>query len=67
MMARTSGATPNTSIVIKGGQRKQVSLAEEFKQQGNSYFVSLEYSNSIDCYSKCLKALDDFPTTKAAD
>ena len=67
MMARTSGAAPNTSIVIKGGQRKQVSLAEEFKQQGNSYFVSLEYSNSIDCYSKCLKALDDFPTTKAAD
>jgi hypothetical protein len=39
-----------------------VSLAEEFKSQGNSYFVSLEYSKSIDCYSKCLKAIEDFPT-----
>lgn len=32
MMARTSGAAPNTSIVIKGGLRKQVTMAEEFKQ-----------------------------------
>ncbi len=32
MMARTSGAAPNTSIVIKGGLRKPVSVAEEFKQ-----------------------------------
>jgi hypothetical protein len=31
MMQRTSGAAPNTSIVVKGGLRKQVSLAEEFK------------------------------------
>lgn len=60
MMARTSGAAPNTSIVIKGGLRKPVSVAEEFKQQGNSYFISLEYSKAIDCYNKCLKAIDDF-------
>ena len=39
-----------------------MSLAEEFKSQGNSYFVSLEYSKSIDCYSKCLIAIEDFPT-----
>lgn len=32
MMARTSGAKPNTTMVIKGGLRKQVSVAEEFKQ-----------------------------------
>jgi hypothetical protein len=31
MMARTSGAAPNTSIVIKGGLRKPLSLQEEFK------------------------------------
>jgi tetratricopeptide (TPR) repeat protein len=66
MMARTSGASPNTSIVIKGGLRKQLSIAEEFKAQGNSYFVSLEYSKAIDCYNKCLKAIDDFPTANAA-
>jgi tetratricopeptide (TPR) repeat protein len=62
MMARTSGAAPNTSIVIKGGLRKPVTLAEEFKSQGNSYFISLEYSKAIDCYNKCLKAIDDLPT-----
>lgn len=64
MMAATSGAGPNTQIVIKGGLRKPVSLAEEFKLQGNSYFISLEYSKSIDCYNKCLKALDDFEDDK---
>lgn len=62
MMARTSGAKPNTSMVIKGGLRKQVSLADEFKSQGNSYFISLEYSKAIDCYNKCLKAIEDFPS-----
>lgn len=68
MMQRTSGAAPNTSIVVKGGLRKQVSLAEEFKTQGNSYFVSLEYSKAIDCYTRCLKAIEDFPTqNRAAD
>ena len=62
MMQRTSGAAPNTSIVVKGGLRKQLSLAEEFKTQGNSYFVSLEYSKAIDCYTRCLKAIQDFPS-----
>ena len=42
-------------------------MAEQFKQQGNSYFVSLEYSNAIDCYNKCLKAVSDFPTSEDAD
>lgn len=66
MMQRTSGAAPNTSIVVKGGLRKTLSLAEEFKTQGNSYFVSLEYSKAIDCYSRCLKAIVDFPTANQA-
>lgn len=42
-------------------------MAEEFKQQGNSYFISLEYSKAIDCYNKCLKAIEDFPSNPAAD
>jgi len=67
MMARTSGAKPNTSIVIKGGLRKPVTMAEEFKSQGNSYFISLEYSKAIDCYNKCLKAIDDFPSNPESD
>ena len=67
MMAKTSGAAPNTTIVVKGGLRKPVSVAEEFKQQGNSYFVSLEYSKAIDCYTKCLKAIADFPGKPDAD
>ena len=32
MMQATSGAKPNTKIVVKGGLRKQLPLAEEFKQ-----------------------------------
>lgn len=66
MMARTSGAKPNTTMVIKGGLRKQVSVAEEFKQQGNSYFISLEYTKAIDCYNKCLKAIEDYPSADKA-
>ena len=62
-MAPTSGAAPNTQLVIKGGLRKQLSLAEELKQQGNSYFVSLEYAKAIDCYNKCLSALASSPST----
>ena len=31
MMQLTSGAPPNTKIVVKGGLRKQLPLAEEFK------------------------------------
>jgi tetratricopeptide (TPR) repeat protein len=62
MMAPTSGAAPNTQLVIKGGLRKQLSPAEELKQQGNSYFVSLEYAKAIDCYNKCLAALSAEPS-----
>ena len=64
MMQRTSGAAPNTKIVVKGGLRKQLPLAEEFKSQGNSYFVSLEYANAIECYSKCIDAVENHPSTK---
>ena len=59
MMRRTSGASPNTHIVVKGARRKNVTIAEEFKQQGNSYFTSLEYSKAIECYSKCLNSFVD--------
>jgi len=59
MMKRTSGAAPNTSMVVRGGLRKQFSVAEQFKQQGNSYFVSLEYSLAIDQYTKCIRAIED--------
>ena len=31
MMAKTSGAAPNTTMVVRGGLRKPVSVAEEFK------------------------------------
>jgi hypothetical protein len=59
MLKRTSGASPNTSMVVRGGLRKQFSVAEQFKQQGNSYFVSLEYSLAIDQYTKCIRAIED--------
>ena len=67
MMQLTSGAPPNTKIVVKGGLRKQLPLAEEFKNQGNSYFVSLEYANAIECYTKCIDAIDHHPSTKQVD
>ena len=50
-MKLTSGAKPNTKLVIKGGTMKPNSEAEVLKQQGNSYFVSLEFEKAIDCYS----------------
>lgn len=57
MMKPTSGARPNTSIVVKGARQRQISIAEEFKIQGNSYFSSLDYSKAIECYTRCLNAL----------
>ena len=34
-------------------------MAEEFKQQGNAYFVSLEYSKAIECYTRSLKEMEE--------
>lgn len=59
MMKLTSGAKPNTQMVIKGGTQRLDSEAEELKKQGNSYFVSLEFRKAIDMYTKCLKAITD--------
>ncbi len=59
MMQRTSGARPNTEIVVKGARRARLSIADEFKTQGNSYFVSLEYSKAIECYTRCLNAFKE--------
>ena len=59
MMARTRGAKPNTSIVVKGARQKLIAMAEEFKQQGNAYFVSLEYSKAIECYTRSLKEMEE--------
>ena len=58
MMARTRGAKPNTQMVVKGARQKHVSMAEEFKQQGNSYHVSLEFSKAIECYTKSLNSVE---------
>ena len=55
MLKMTSGARPNTKMVVKGGTIKPNSEAEILKQQGNSYFVSLDYTNAIDCYTRCLE------------
>jgi tetratricopeptide (TPR) repeat protein len=59
MMKRTSGAKPNTKIVIKGGTVKQSSMADQQKLQGNAFFLSLEYDKAIDCYTRCLTHIDD--------
>jgi len=58
MFKPTSGAAPNTPIVVKGARMNQLSFAEECKIQGNSYFLSLDYSKAIECYTKCLKNID---------
>ncbi len=44
MLKLTSGARPNTKMVVRGGTIKHNSEAEILKQQGNSYFVSLEFT-----------------------
>lgn len=38
---------------------KQNSVAETLKQQGNSYFVSLEYEKAVDSYTRCLEHIPD--------
>ena len=58
MFKPTSGAKPNTQIVVKGARQQQLSFAEESKLQGNAYFVSLDYSKAIECYTRCLKHIE---------
>ena len=62
MMQLTSGAKPNTKLVIKGGTVKPSSEAELLKQQGNSYFVSLEYDNALHAYTQCLEKMESNAT-----
>ena len=59
MMKRTSGAKPNTKLVIKGGTIKKSGQAEQLKLQGNAFFLSLEYDKAIDCYDRCFEKIDD--------
>ena len=59
MMQRTSGARPNTKLVIKGGTIKKSGQADQLKIQGNAYFASLEYEKAIDCYDRCFPKIDD--------
>ena len=59
MMKRTSGAKPNTKLVIKGGTIKKSGQAEQLKLQGNAFFLSLEYEKAIDCYDRCFDRIDD--------
>lgn len=51
MMQRTSGAKPNTQLVVKGGSVKNNSISEQMKAAGNSYFQSLDFQKAIDCYT----------------
>ena len=52
-MRGTSGAAPNTKIEIKGGSTKY-NEAEDLKNQGNSFFVSLNFEQAASCYTKCI-------------
>ena len=69
MMRLTSGAKPNTKIVIKGGTQALNADAEHLKSQGNSYFQSLDYVNAAESYTRCLTrlALDDTDTPATRD
>ena len=58
MFKRSSGAAPNTKIVVKGARQKVISFAEECKLQGNAFFVSLDYAKAIECYSKCISEIE---------
>lgn len=53
-------------MVVKGGKRN-VSICEEFKTQGNSYFISLEYAKAIECYTRCIQAIDDKRDSKVKE
>jgi tetratricopeptide (TPR) repeat protein len=54
MMQRTSGAKPNTKVVIKGGTIKKNSLADQLKAEGNGLFASLDYDKAIEKYTRCI-------------
>lgn len=53
-MRPTSGARPNTKIVVKGGTVKKSSRADELKQQGNAFFMSSLFDKAIDCYTDAI-------------
>jgi tetratricopeptide (TPR) repeat protein len=56
----TSGAKPNTKMVVKGGANPTpLSKIESMKRQGNTYFTSLEYEKAVECYTKCLEMNPD--------
>ena len=59
MMQRTSGAKPGTKMVIKGGTVKQNNMADTLKQQGNAYFIGMDYEKAIDCYTRCIPHIPD--------
>ena len=59
MFRRTSGAKPNTKLVIKGGTVKKSTMADTLKLQGNAFFMSLEYEKAIDCYTRCIPHLPE--------
>lgn len=49
----TSGARPNTKLVIKGGATPSpMDKIDSMKKQGNNHFTSLEYERAIECYTK---------------
>ena len=54
MMQRTSGAKPNTKVVIKGGTIKKNTLADQLKAEGNAFFSSLDYDRAIEKYTRCI-------------
>ena len=52
----TSGAKPNTKMVVKGGANPTpLSKIEATKKKGNNYFTSLDYEKAIEWYTKCLE------------
>lgn len=52
----TSGARPNTQIVVKGGAMPTpMSEIEYVKNQGNSHFKTCDYEKAATSYTKCLE------------
>ena len=54
MLQRTSGAKPNTRVVIKGGTIKKNTLADQLKAEGNALFASLDYERAVEKYTRCI-------------